>query len=816
MAKKNKFFGDAADEIARLNKEMAETNAILSSVAKALSENAKAAAEFTGDAAASYNESFKSSLDLSKQLQGFSQRQLNDGRTLRKYQNLINKSKSDLTKIEAKLAYLTERKVNASKKEGKLIDSSIKKLNYAKKEIEGSVEAAEDLVHEFEKLDKNNPFKSLAEFTSSVPVLKSLTKELVTANEKYKETLAQTDSKFKSLLVGTREYVKLLSKAASVFVFEQLKKGIVAIDEGAVGLSNQLMISKTEAGRLAINYAKAADANNELLQSSRDLRKAQIQLGTMLGTSAMLSYDMASSFDILVNRMGISAENAGSLAEFTAATGQNFTEFSNEIAGTVKMENALQNSAINQREIYKDIANLSSATRISMQAQGQSLAKAAFEARKLGLNLADMEKIGDSLLNFEQSIANELEAELITGKELNLERARLAFLNNDMATFTSEIAKNVGSAAEFAGMNRIAQEAIAKSFGMQRDEFADMLVSQEALKVFAKDNLHTEQEVVDEMKRRLAAGESYASLVQEYGKNELVARAQALSMQEKLNKLIEKMVDFATKYLVPVFEGIDKFLTNASSHAKLIGGGLLALAIGGPIIRGVMMIARLFRGMVGSSSMIGRNMMMGPGGGVGGAGGGGGGMTMMSGPGRASANIKSGTDKLGRKFHYNAKTGRRVSMPASSAKNLSRMSKVTKGMKGLGRGFAPLALLGAGMDVASNFSDDSLTGGEAALKSVDQNKGMITGAIIGSIVPGLGTVVGAGIGGIIDMFAPEVGTYGNDATAEALGFEGSQGLQQAIDNQTMQLTAVLRDSRTVNLNTVQLENRQSIDYRSIN
>ena len=51
MAKKNKFFGDAADEIARLNKEMAETNAILSSVAKALSENAKSAAEFTGDTA---------------------------------------------------------------------------------------------------------------------------------------------------------------------------------------------------------------------------------------------------------------------------------------------------------------------------------------------------------------------------------------------------------------------------------------------------------------------------------------------------------------------------------------------------------------------------------------------------------------------------------------------------------------------------------------------------------------------------------------------------------------------------------------------
>jgi hypothetical protein len=35
-----------------------------------------------------------------------------------------------------------------------------------------------------------------------------------------------------------------------------------------------------------------------------------------------------------------------------------------------------------------------------------------------------------------------------------------------------EIAKNVGSAADFAKMNRIQQDAIAKSVGMTREELA--------------------------------------------------------------------------------------------------------------------------------------------------------------------------------------------------------------------------------------------------------------------------------------------------------------------------------------------------------
>ena len=50
-----------------------------------------------------------------------------------------------------------------------------------------------------------------------------------------------------------------------------------------------------------------------------------------------------------------------------------------------------------------------------------------------------------------QSIENELQAELLLGKDINLEKARQAALNNDLATVAKEIADQVGnSAADFA------------------------------------------------------------------------------------------------------------------------------------------------------------------------------------------------------------------------------------------------------------------------------------------------------------------------------------------------------------------------------
>lgn len=99
----------------------------------------------------------------------------------------------------------------------------------------------------------------------------------------------------------------------------------------------------------------------------------------------------------------------------------------------------------------------------------------------------------------------------------------------------------------------------------------------------------------------------------------------------------------------------------------------------------------------------------------------------------------------------------------SGAKML-RGGKYAKGassiLKGVGKGFAPLAALGAGMELFSNINDDSLSLGDSLLKTLDQNKGMAMGAAIGSVVPVIGTAVGAGIGGLADLFMGEIGDYG--------------------------------------------------------
>ena len=141
----------------------------------------------------------------------------------------------------------------------------------------------------------------------------------------------------------------------------------------------------------------------------------------------------------------------------------------------------------------------------------------------------------------------------------------------------------------------------------------------------------------------------------------------------------------------------------------------------------------------------------------------------------------------------------------------SKLLKASKlGVKTAGKVAGPLALLGVGLDAYSNFSDDKLSSGDAALKTLDQNKFMALGAAIGSIVPGVGTIIGAGIGGLLDIVVPTIGDYG-DANNEQLEEQRKTNdlltkQTEQLNNQNKELYDAISAARSIELNGVNLAN----------
>jgi hypothetical protein len=88
--------------------------------------------------------------------------------------------------------------------------------------------------------------------------------------------------------------------------------------------------------------------------------------------------------------------------------------------------------------------------------------------------MGTLTKITDSLLDFESSIAAEMEASLITGKQLNFNKARELALQGDIAGAAKDVMNQVGGAAEFQRMNVIQRRALAASIGVSVEEMSKL------------------------------------------------------------------------------------------------------------------------------------------------------------------------------------------------------------------------------------------------------------------------------------------------------------------------------------------------------
>lgn len=194
---------------------------------------------------------------------------------------------------------------------------------------------------------------------------------------------------------------------------------------------------------------------------------------TGLNAATIFTPDQIGQLADATSLLGISSEQATNLGLVMKQTGMSADDIGNAIYGQVS-------AGISNKAVYDDILEASDDILASAGGNVEELGKAANAAKKLGMDLAKVNSIADGLLDFETSISNELEAQLLTGKNINLSKARELALNNNLAGLAEELKNNGASAAEFAKMNRIQQQELAEALGMSREELAKAVLTEEA------------------------------------------------------------------------------------------------------------------------------------------------------------------------------------------------------------------------------------------------------------------------------------------------------------------------------------------------
>jgi len=251
------------------------------------------------------------------------------------------------------------------------------------------------------------------------------------------------------------------------------------------------------------NLVKVESTSNNLNVTTKNLVGAFDELTTATGYVSNFSADALETQIMLTKQFGLTADEAAGVFKFSQLTGKSSKAVNDAMVGAfVATRNSLK-VGVPFKAAIAEAAKVSGALSSNLGNDPIRIAKAVVQAKALGTSLEQTANQAESLLNFESSIENELKAELLTGKQLNLERARAAALAGDQVTLAEELVKNVGSIEEFDRMNVLQKKALAEAVGLSTDELAKQLQNQKLAQEQGKSLAQiTKEQALDEQKRQ--------------------------------------------------------------------------------------------------------------------------------------------------------------------------------------------------------------------------------------------------------------------------------------------------------------------------
>jgi hypothetical protein len=510
---------------------------------------------------------YKIQQSLNKQLEegeNLTKRQINSLiKKLKSNDELLDKSTQQLSSIQLQLAYT------------KLNTEELKKQQSLRENELGIQQKLEDQLGLVGKIAKTlGSFRGISEDVTKA--LSDTTKEM----QRMAIEEGKVIGKWQSFSMFVGNLGKNLSKHLTdpLVVLTSFISILKDIDKGAGDFAKSMNITYSDALNVRGEMASIAASSGDVALNSKNLQESLGYINQQLGTNGKLSEKDLITFTKLREQSGLTNEQLFSMQKYTMTTGGTLEDNVATFQATSKILSYQNKVSLNTKQLMVDMGNVSNRTKLSIEGGAAGLAKASVNAKLMGGNLEKVAAIADQLLNFESSIEAELSAELLTGKDITLEKARQAALNNDLATVASEITNQIGSAAEYSKMNRIQQEAMAKAVGMNADQLADVLVEQEAIRAIGGKLSEDEQRAFETAKGRY--GLEQASKMLKAGQLDQLVDQQ--SAQDRFNQTVEKLKDIFVSLAGPVMQIVSPFadFVGYLASSKAILSGIAGIFMG--------------------------------------------------------------------------------------------------------------------------------------------------------------------------------------------------------------------------------------------
>jgi len=347
--------------------------------------------------------------------------------------------------------------------------------------------------------DRKDADQSLKLENKKKKALKNTRKEAKGAGDKAKE-IGDSAEKFIKSAPGGGLFIKALGLEG---LGDRMQKSLIEkIQQSTLATKGLGMVTKSLLGPIGVIIGLIGIVFTLITKVRKMNRKLANDLGITTSEAAKFQLELKAS-EFAFNRMGLDGsqlkgtmksigQEFGSLENMTVANARNIERFAQNsgIAGSevVKLNKVFMDldglsfdAATNVSRVAADLAKAAGVSTTKVigdmssaaekfaefsQDGAAGMAKAAVEAAKVGASLGTMLGAMDNMLDFESSITAQFEAQVLTGKMINTERARQLSLEGDIAGFQAEVQSIIGSVGDIQSMNVIERRSIAKAIGI--------------------------------------------------------------------------------------------------------------------------------------------------------------------------------------------------------------------------------------------------------------------------------------------------------------------------------------------------------------
>lgn len=631
---------------------------------------------------------------------------------LKEYEQLRIDTNQSYLDIQKEINAEIEKELNLKEKSSEAYVDFIKK---AQKELE-HIGANNDGLIKGHKLNKKKLLVIEDQLKALQNVLKNRKKHVDTEKEinkvyeKNRETLIKT---FGQVLPMFKQSYKLLNAISQNPLTAIVLMGGLAV-KSFKDFSNQMDGIGQQFGALGFQSKDIQQSLGKILRDGaaldiemRDISQVLPSISSHFGLTQQASLEIANTLIRTGRAIGISNQESERLYDILSATHDLSVD---QLDTVLKQQYAwAETQDVVPSAVIRQLAMNTEFVAKNTKDMGEEMLNTAVSATKLGIELSSVEKIQNKLLNFQQSIRDEFELSVLLGRRVNLTQARgLALQGKTDDALRSVVNQMQG--IDLKNLDVLTIQKISEATGVAVTDIQKMVNRGEDLNSVMK-----------------ATGSSIDSM----DVSDINAES-AVSESTKMSNTIKNIGRSVNEQLVDGFGKIENIIGGVRAGLTSVLATVNSIGIANvAFVTSLAMSVRYARQL---NMELAKAKYTGKGGG----------------PTSFFQRTKGG------KFDKRTGFGRLLNQTKKG--NFSGIGKMgMKGLRGLGKAAGPLAIGMAGLNAMGNISEHGV--GKGSLKTLDQNKFMALGAAIGSIIPGAGTLAGAGIGGLIDMLAPTIGSY---------------------------------------------------------